>query len=67
LLTIVLFGLLVAGGLAVAWQARAEARLVERDLTAARDLLGRAGGFSAGKLDERLALVDEAASLTAIP
>jgi hypothetical protein len=60
LLTILLFGVLVAGGVAVAWQARAEARLVERDLTAARDLLGRAGGFSAGKLEERLALVDEA-------
>lgn len=64
LLTIVLFGLLVAGGAAVAWQARAEARLVERDLTAARDLLGRAGGFSAGKLDQRLALVDEAEAHT---
>jgi hypothetical protein len=38
LLTIVLFGLLVAGGVAVAWQAWAEARLVERDLTATREV-----------------------------
>jgi hypothetical protein len=65
LLTILLFGLLVAGGAAVAWQARAEARLVERELTAARDLLGRAALLSAGnKLDERLGLVDEAEAHT---
>jgi hypothetical protein len=60
LLIVLLFGLLVATGAAVAGQARAQARLVERDLTAARDLLGQAGGFSAGKLEERLVLVDRA-------
>ena len=56
LLIVLLSGVVVAGGTAVVWQARAQARLVERDLTAARDLLGQAGGFSAGKLEERLAL-----------
>jgi hypothetical protein len=64
LLIVLLGGLLVAGGAAVTWQARAQARLVERDLTAARDLLARAGGFSAGKLPARLALIDQAEART---
>ena len=46
LLIVLLFGVLVAGGAAVTWQAMGQARLVERDLTAARDLLGQAGRFS---------------------
>ena len=60
LLLVLLLGVLVAGGAAVGWQARTQARLVERDLTAARDLLSEAGGFSAGKLEDRLVLVDRA-------
>ena len=64
LLVALLFGVLAAGGAAVAWQARSQVRLVERDLTAARELLGQAGGFTAGKLEERLALVDQAETHT---
>jgi hypothetical protein len=60
LLLVLLLGVLAAGGAAVTWQARGQARLVERDLTAARDLLGEAGGFSAGELEDRLVLVDRA-------
>jgi hypothetical protein len=60
LLVALLFGVLVAGGTAVVWQGRNQVRLVERDLTAARDLLGQAGGFSAGQLEDRLVLVDRA-------
>ena len=45
LLIILLFGLVLAGGAAVTWQAMGKARLVEEDLTTARTLLARAGGF----------------------
>jgi hypothetical protein len=67
LLIVLLFGLVVAGGAAVTWQAMDQTRLVERDLTTARDLLARAGGFQSGQLAERLVLVDraEAHTLTA--
>jgi hypothetical protein len=41
----------------IAWQARGQARLVEGDLTAARNLLARAGGFQAGRLEQRLDLI----------
>jgi hypothetical protein len=64
LLIVLLFGLIVAGGAAVTWHARGQARLVERDLTAARDLLAQAGGFKAGKLDQRMVLVDQAEAHT---
>jgi hypothetical protein len=55
LLILVLFGLIVAGGAAVTWQAMGRAKLVEQDLVAARALLAQAGGVEAGKLDRRLA------------
>src|SRR5918992_5910798 len=64
LVVVVLFGLVVAGGAAVTWQAMGRAKLVERDLTAARALLARAGGFESGDLDRRLLLVDRAAAHT---
>ena len=60
LLILVLFGLVVAGGAAVTWQAMGRAKLVERDLVAARALLAQAGGVEAGKLERRLRLVDRA-------
>ena len=60
LLILVLFGLVLAGGAAVTWQAMGQAKLVEEDLTTARALLARAGGFESGELKERLALVDQA-------
>jgi hypothetical protein len=60
LLVVLLFGLVVGVGAAVTLQARTQAQLVERDLTTARDLLARAGGFQAGRLDQRLVLVDRA-------
>ena len=60
LLILVLFGLVLAGGAAVTWQAMGQAKLVEEDLTTARSLLARAGGFESGELKERLALVDQA-------
>jgi hypothetical protein len=37
-----------------------QAKLVEEDLTTARALLARAGGFQSGELDQRLALIDQA-------
>ena len=55
LLILVLFGLVLAGGAAVTWQAMGRAKLVEQDLVAARALLAQAGGVEAGKLDRRLA------------
>jgi hypothetical protein len=64
LLLLLLFGLVVAAGAAVAWQARGQAQLVERDLATAKGLLVRAGGFNVGELEERLALVDQAEAHT---
>jgi hypothetical protein len=60
LLVLLLFGLIVVVGAAVAWQVGAQAGQVERDLTTARSLLAQAGGFEAGRLQERLTLVDQA-------
>jgi hypothetical protein len=60
LLMLVLFGLVLAGTAAAAWQAMGQAKLVENDLAAAPGLLAGAGGFTAGKLDRRLLLVDQA-------
>jgi hypothetical protein len=60
LLILLLFGLVIAGGAVVAWQARGQAQLVEGDLTRARALLAQAGGFQAGKLSQRLSLIDRA-------
>jgi hypothetical protein len=64
LLIALLLGAVVAGGAVVAWQARTQARQVERDLTTARDLLAQAGLLSAGQLDDRLVLVDRAEAHT---
>ena len=64
LLILLLFGLVVAGGATVAWQAKGEAKLVEDDLTAARSLLTRAGAFQAGKLEDRLDLIGRAEAHT---
>jgi hypothetical protein len=64
LLILVLFCLALAGGAAVTWQAMGQAKLVEEDLTTARALLSRAGGFESGKLKERLRLVDQAERYT---
>ena len=61
---LVLFGLVLAGGVAVTWQAMGQAKLVEEDLTTARALLARAGGFESGKLSRRLCLVDQAQAHT---
>ena len=44
----------------IAWQDRGQARLVEGDLTAARNLLARAGGSQAGRLEQRLDLIGQA-------
>jgi hypothetical protein len=55
-----LFGLVLAGGAAVTWQAMGKAKRVEEDLTAARALLARAGGFEAGELKQRVGLVQQA-------
>jgi hypothetical protein len=60
LLILVGFGLVLAGAAAVTWQAMGQAKLVEQDLTAARALLARAGGFESGKLKQRLDLIDQA-------
>jgi Protein of unknown function (DUF4012) len=48
----------------VAWQARGQARLVQADLTTVRSLLARAGGFQAGKLEQRLDLIGQAEAHT---
>ena len=64
LLIVLVLGLFLAGGAIAGWQARGQARLVERDLAAARELLGQAGGFSAGQLEERLVLIDRAEAHT---
>jgi Protein of unknown function (DUF4012) len=55
-----LLGLLGAGVVVVALQVAWQARQVEADLTGACDLLAGAGGFQAGALPERLALIDRA-------
>ena len=60
LLILLLFGLILAGGAAITWQAMGKAKLVEEDLTTARALLARAGGFESGELKERLGLVQQA-------
>jgi hypothetical protein len=60
LLVLVLFGLVLAGGAAVTWQAMGRAKLVEEDLTTARALLARASGFESGKLKDRLTLIKQA-------
>ena len=60
LLIVVLFVLVLAGAAAVTWQAMGQAKLVEQDLTTARALLAHAGGFEAGKLKQRLRLIDQA-------
>jgi hypothetical protein len=59
-LILLLFGLVLAGGAAVTWQAMGKAKLVEEDLTTARALLARAGGFESGELKQRLGLVQQA-------
>lgn len=60
LLILLLFGLVLAGAAAVTWQAMGKAKLVEEDLTTARALLARAGGFESGELKQRLRLVQQA-------
>jgi Protein of unknown function (DUF4012) len=60
LLILSLFGLFLAGGALATWHARGQALLVQEDLAAARALLARAGGFQAGRLPERLSLIDQA-------
>lgn len=64
LLILLLFGLVIAGGAVISWQAKGQARLVEGDLTAARNLLARAGGFQAGRLEQRLDLIGQAEAHT---
>jgi len=64
LLILLLFGLVLAGAVAVTWQAMGRAKLVEDDLATARALLARAGGFQAGELDQRLELIDQARART---
>ena len=59
-LILLLFGLVLAGGAAVTWQAMGKAKLVEEDLTTARALLARAGGFESGELKQHLGLVQQA-------
>jgi hypothetical protein len=60
LLILLLFGLILAGGATVTWQAMGKAKLVEEDLTTARALLARAGGFESGELKRRLRLIKQA-------
>ena len=64
LLILGLFCLVLAGGAAVTWQAMGQAKLVEEDLTTARALLTRAGGFESGKLKDRLVLIKQAEAHT---
>ena len=59
-LILLLFGLVLAGVAVVTWQAMGKAKLVEENLTTARALLARAGGFEAGELKQRLDLVQQA-------
>jgi Protein of unknown function (DUF4012) len=60
LLLLVLLGSLLGAGAAAAVAARGQARLVEDDLAVTRSLLARAGGFQAGRLEQRQALIDQA-------
>jgi len=60
LLLLVLLGSLLGARAAVAAAARGQARLVEDDLAVTRSLLARAGGFQAGRLEQRQALIDQA-------
>jgi hypothetical protein len=60
LLILLLFGMALAGGATVTWQAMGKAKLVEEDLTTARALLARAGGFESGELKRRLRLIKQA-------
>jgi Protein of unknown function (DUF4012) len=60
LLVLSLLGLVLVGGVVAAWHARGQALLVQGDLATARELLARAGGFQAGKLEARQALIDQA-------
>ena len=64
LLIVLLFGLVLAGGATVTWQAMGKAKLVEQELTTARTLLARAGGFGSGELKQRLRLVKQAEQYT---
>jgi hypothetical protein len=64
LLMLVLFALVLAGGAVVTWKAMGQAKLVEGDLTTARALLARAGGFQSGELGQRLRLIDQARAHT---
>jgi hypothetical protein len=60
LLVLLLIGLVVAGGALATWHARNQALLVQNNLATARGLLAEAGGFQAGKLEARHALIDRA-------
>jgi hypothetical protein len=60
LLVLSLLGLVVATGALATWHARGQALLVQGDLATARELLARAGGFQAGKLEACRALIDRA-------
>lgn len=53
--------LALAGTAAIGVKALGQATTAKSELHASRDLLARAGGFSAGSLPERLSLVDRAA------
>jgi hypothetical protein len=64
LLIVVVFALVLAGGAVVTWKAMGQAKLVQDDLTTARALLARAGGFQSGELDQRVALIDQARAHT---
>ena len=50
----------LVASVAITWKAMGQAKLVAQDLTTARALLTRAGGFETGKLKQRLALIDQA-------
>jgi hypothetical protein len=64
LLMLLVFALVVAGGAVVTWKAMGQAKLVQDDLTTARALLARAGGFQSGELAQRLRLIDQARAHT---
>ena len=64
LLLVLVFALVLAGGAVVTWKAMGQAKLVQEDLTTARALLARAGGFQSGELAQRLKLIDQARAHT---
>jgi hypothetical protein len=64
LLMVLVFALVLAGGAVLTWKAIGQAKLVQDDLTTARALLARAGGFQSGELDQRLQLIDQARAHT---